>query len=202
MTSESGLFEAHPMPDPRLDKLAQVLVRYSTRVKPGDLVSIVAPPLAEPLVLALYREVLHAGGHPVVVMAPEACAELLLAHGSTQQLAFVSPLEVREVEAADISIHLLAPQNTRALSQADPRLQAIRGKARRQVMDLFLRRAAEQSLRWVVTQMPCNSSAQDAGMSLAEYEDFVFGAGMLRQADPAAAWQSLSERQVRLAEFL
>jgi aminopeptidase len=185
-----------------LDKLAEVLVRYSTEVRPGDLVSLIGPPLAEPLIVALYREVLRAGGHPVVLMSPEACAELLYRHGSAEQLAFLNPLERREVEAVDVAIHVAATANTRALSNIDPEKQAVRNRARQPLLDLFLRRAADRSLRWVVAQLPCQAAAQDADMSLADYEDFVFTAGLLRQDDPLAAWRCLSERQARLAAFL
>jgi aminopeptidase len=69
-------------------------------------------------------------------------------------------------------------------------------------MEIFLRRAAEQSLRWVATQLPCQAAAQEAEMSLGDYEDFVFGAGMLDCPDPAAAWRSLSERQTEVVNFL
>jgi aminopeptidase len=188
--------------DPRLDKLANVLVSYSVAVRRGELVSLAGPPLAEPLILALYREILRAGGNPVVVLVPAACAELLYQHGSPEQLAFVNPLELREVETVDVTIHVLATENTRALTRVDPAKQAHRSKARRPLLDLFLRRAANKSLRWVVTQFPCQAAAQDADMSLAEYEEFVFAGGMLDRADPAAAWRALSERQARLVNFL
>jgi aminopeptidase len=188
--------------DPRIDQLAQVLVRYSTAVRPGQVISLVGPPPAEALIVALYREVLHAGGHPVVVMSPEACTEMLYRHASPEQLAFVNPLEAREVEAVDVTIHVLAPENTRALTGTDPAQQAVHKMARRPLMDQFLRRAAEKSLRWVVTQFPCHASAQDADMSLADYEDFVFQAGLLHRPDPEAAWRRLSEQQARLADFL
>ena len=69
-------------------------------------------------------------------------------------------------------------------------------------MDLFMRRFMEKSLRWVVTQFPCQAEAQEAEMSLAEYEEFVFQSGMLDQDDPAAAWRQLSESQERLVTFL
>lgn len=190
------------MSDPRLDRLASVLVRYSTGVKPGDLVAITSPPLAEAAVLAVYREVLEAGGHPLVNMVPESCAELLLKHGSAGQLEFVNPLEQRQVELVNVSIHLLAPENTRALTQAEPSRQALRGKARRQVMDRFLSRAADKSLRWVVAQLPCQASAQDAEMSLSEYADFVYRAGFLHEANPTLCWKQLSEQQARLADVL
>jgi aminopeptidase len=190
------------MRDPRLDKLAAVLVRYSTQVQPGQLVSLVGPPLAEPLVVALYREVLLAGGHPLVLMAPEACTEMLYRHGSSEQIAYLNPFELREVEAVDVAIHLLAPENTHALTNLDASRPARRSRARWPIMELFLRRAAEKSLRWVATQFPCQAAAQDASMSLTEYEEFVFGAGMLDRDVPELAWQALSERQARLVDFL
>ena len=190
------------MQDPRIDTLARVLVHYSVAVRAGNLVSIVGPPLTEPLALALYREVLHAGGHPVVVMTPEQCTEELYRHASGEQLAFVNPLDLHEVTLVDCTIHLSATLNGRALTGVPPDRQALRSQARKTIMDLFLRRAAEGSMRWVYTQYPCQAAAQDAEMSLTEYEDFVFGAGMLQEPDPAAAWQSLSQRQARVADRL
>src|SRR5947209_13266482 len=123
------------MSDPRLDKLAEVLVRYSTGVRRGELVSLHGSILAEPLIIPLYREVLRAGGHPTVTMAPEACARILLREGSSEQLSFLNPLDLREVEAVDVAIHVLATENTRALTNMDPSRQALRSKARRPVMD-------------------------------------------------------------------
>jgi aminopeptidase len=190
------------MREPRLDRLANVLVRYSSSVQPGQLVRLTGPLIAEPLIVALYREVLQAGAHPMVSMSPEACLELLYRHGSPEQLAFLNPLEVREAESVDVSIHVLASENPRALTNADPARQAQRSNARRPLMDLFLHRAAEKSLRWVATSFPCQAAAQDAELSLAEYEEYVFAAGLLDQNDPAAAWQAVSVRQGQLVDFL
>lgn len=190
------------MLDPRLDKLANVLVRYSTCVQPGEMVALVAPPLAEPLVLALYREILQAGGHPLVHMEPEAETELLLKHGNAQQLAQANPFETWMVENCDVGIYLLAPKNTRALTQLDPTRQAQREGGRRRRMTAFLQRAAKGQFRWSVAQMPCQAAAQEAELSLAEYEDFVFRACLLDSADPIGAFYALSERQQRLIDSL
>src|SRR4029079_19110570 len=108
---------------------------------------------------------------------------------------FVSPLEEREVEKVDAIIHALAPLNTRALTGIPPGRQALRSKARGAVMQRFMERAARKELRWVVTQLPCHASAHDSEMSLSEYADFVFGAGLLHLPDPPAAWRELSARQ-------
>jgi aminopeptidase len=135
-------------------------------------------------------------------MAPEACARILLQEGSREQLSFLNPLELREVEAVAVAIHVLASENTRALTNTDPGKQALCAQARRPAMDIFLRRAAEKDLRWVATPMPCQAGAQEAEMALDDYEDFVFGAGMLEHPDPAAAWRTISERQARIVSFL
>jgi aminopeptidase len=39
-------------------------------------------------------------------------------------------------------------------------------------------------------------------MSLTEYEDFVFGAGLLDHPDPIASWKKVSQRQQKLVDFL
>lgn len=193
------------MHDPRIDKLAKVLVTYSVGVRPGDLVRVVGPTVSEPLVLALHREVLRAGGHPHTRLVPEECAELSLRHGSKKQLAYRSPLVMNEVEKINCHIGIWANNNTKALSNAAPAKQAIASKARSKMLDRFLARASSRGknrLRWTGTQFPCHAAAQDAEMSLAEYEDFVFRAGLLHKADPAAAWRKISTRQQRLCDFL
>src|SRR5262245_41669892 len=118
------------MSDPHLDKLAEVLVHYSTGVRRGELGSLHGPVLAEPLILALYRQVLRAGGHPAVHLTSEGCARILLQEGGPEQLSFLNPLDLREVETVDVAIHVLASENTRALSNIDPTRQALRSKAR------------------------------------------------------------------------
>ncbi|MCA9297582.1 MAG: aminopeptidase, partial [Phycisphaerales bacterium] len=66
------------MRDQRLDRLAEVLVEYSTSVRKGDLVDIVADPIAMPLVEAIASRVLAAGGHPIYVARSEALYDLLM----------------------------------------------------------------------------------------------------------------------------
>src|SRR5262245_56504212 len=123
-----------------LDKLAEVLVRYSTEVRPGEVVSLVGPSSAEPLLVALYREVLHAGGQPLVRMSPEACDELLYQHGSAEQLAFLNPLELRELEVADVVIYVLVSLAAPELAQVDPARQALHHRPRLPLLRLFRRR--------------------------------------------------------------
>ena len=52
------------MSDPRVPRLAELLVNYSLDVQPGQQVRIDAATVAAPLVTELYRYVLRAGAHP------------------------------------------------------------------------------------------------------------------------------------------
>ncbi len=190
------------MRDPRLQKLAGVLVNYSVGVKKGQIVRISGPPVSQPLIVALYEKVLEAGGHPAVRMVPEELNEIFLKKASDEQLKFCNPIGLYEYEKLDCSIGIWAEENTKALTNCDPKKIGTTQAARKPLMDLFMKRAAEGSLRWVGTQYPSQACAQDGEMSEAEYEDFVFSAGLIDKPDPVAAWKLVSERQQRLVDFL
>ena len=190
------------MSDPRLDKLAKVLVSYSTAVKAGELVRINGSTVAEPLAVAIYRAVIEAGGHPHVRLVPDECAELKLDLAADEQLLYEDPLELEAVERCDVSIGIWAQDNTKALSGTEPKRQALVSQGRKSYVHRFLQRAADGALRWSGTQFPCQSSAQDAQMSLAAYEQFVYSAGKLDLDDPAAAWRETSEQQQRIVDHL
>ena len=190
------------MRDPRLEKLADVLVNYSVGVKKGDLVRISGPVGAQALVAEIYRKVLVAGGHPAVRMDEEQLTEIFLKHATDEQLQFVDPITKFTTETIDCSIGIWAEQNTKALSNIDPKRIGLQQAARKPILETFMRRAAEGKLRWCGTQFPTQACAQDAEKSLAEYEDFVFSAGHIDKPDPVAVWKQISQSQQRLADYL
>lgn len=190
------------MRDPRHNKLADVLVSYSTRVKPGDLVAIRADPIAMPLVAAVYERVVRAGGHAFWQVASEELDDLFFQHATDEQLRFVSPLLKHQIETIDVRITLWSETNTKRKSRLDPAKLSMASAANAPLMTRFLERAAEEKLRWCGTMYPTNAAAQDAEMSLAQYEEFVFRAGLLHLPDPAAAWKTISERRQRIADWL
>ena len=190
------------MRDPRIDKLAHVLVNYSTAASADDLVLINASPTGLPLATAVFEQVIRVGAHAHVVVKPDECAEILLQEGSDAQLLYEDPVSQFAIENADVVIASWGQLNTKSLSRFDPGKQAKLSQARKKYLDTFLQRASTGAMRWVGTQFPCHASAQDAEMSLAQYEDFVFQAGLLDHEDPAAAWRDISIRQQRLADYL
>ncbi len=190
------------MRDPRLTKLAQVLIHYSLKVKPGHLVRITGPALAAPLITEAYREALASGAHVDTRVAVDGVDEIFYKHAADEQLRFVSPLLLYEVEKIDAHLGIWGDYNTRSLTGVDPKRQAMRREATREVSRRFLERAAKGALRWCGTQFPTHADAQDAEMSLAEYEEFVFGAGLLDHPDPVASWEKVRREQERIVKFL
>ena len=190
------------MRDPRLDRLATLLVQYSAGVKPDDLVRIRSELPGLPLVEAVYEAVLKAGGNPFVQLTTEAMSDAFFRTASAKQLAYVSPIASYTVEQIDVHIGLWAEENTRSATNIPPEKMVLSAQAGKVISKRFLQRAAEGKLRLVGTQYPTQACAQDAEMSLHEYENFVFGAGLLHLDDPVAAWRKLGEAQQRLADFL
>lgn len=185
-----------------VERLARVLVGYSVEVRPGQLILIEAPPAAAPLVRAVYAQVLEAGGFPQSRISLDGAAEALLVRGSDAQLDWVNPARIDDYEQADARIVIEAETNTRALTNVEPVRLARAGKAREPLRNRYLERAAAGELRWSITIFPTNAAAQDAEMSLAEYERFVYGAGRLDADDPVAEWRSFGDEIRRLAAWL
>jgi len=190
------------VPDPRVERLAEVAVSYSTAVRPGDLVIVDSGPAGAPLVREIYRRILAAGGHPLVHISVDATQEALMREGSEAQLGFLSPARVEEIESANVRIVIEADENTRTLAAVEPARQALVKRARKPLGDRLFERSAAGELRWLVTLYPTHAAAQDAGMSLADYEDFVYRAGMLDRDDPVSAWREFGERLDRVAAWL
>ncbi|MEX0745223.1 MAG: aminopeptidase [Phycisphaeraceae bacterium] len=190
------------MRDPHLDKLARVIVEYSTGIKPGQLVRLTGEPIAMPLIEAIYEAIIRAGAHAHVRLAPESLTDLFYEIASDEQLEYVSPLSVQEIETVDASIGLWAETNTKSRSRVDPQRQRTASAARKPIMETFMNRAAKGELKWCGTLYPTLASAQDAEMSLRQYEQFVFAAGHLDKPDPVAEWRKIEARQQKVVDYL
>ena len=77
----------------RLSRMAQILVRYSLDVQPGQLVAVMAGVEAIPLVREVYREILRAGAYPELQLEMDEADEINLKEANNEQLSFVSPLK-------------------------------------------------------------------------------------------------------------
>ena len=190
------------MPDPRVTKLAKVLVHYSTEVQKGQQVIIRTSPIANELTLAVYEEVVKAGAHPFVTNDVPGTQETFYKFASEEQLDYVSPITKMIVETFDVYINLWADYNTRDLSGVDPSRMARSRKAQSANNQVFMKRSAEGTLKWTVTVFPNNAMAQEADMSLRNYENFVYGAGLLDDDDPVSLWRGEGLKQQKLIQWL
>ena len=190
------------MPDPRVAKLAKVLVHYSVALKPGDQVYIRTSPVADELSLAVYTEAVQAGAHPTLMSQVAGAQEAFFKYASDDQLDYVSPISSMMIETFDAYINLRSETNTRELSGVDSSRMSRSHKAQAKINQRFLERASEGKLRWTLTAYPSNALAQEASMSLADYTEFVYGAGMLNEDDPAAFWRKEGEKQQVLIQWL
>jgi len=188
--------------DPRVEKLADLLVNYSVAMRAGDRVLIEGTSLAEPLLKAVYIKVLQAGGHPLMNAAPAGMEELLFRHASDEQLRYIHQPRKLVMETYDVRISIGGDDNTKSLTSVDPARMVLREQAHTELMQTFLRRSAAGELRWTYALFPTNAYAQDAEMSLSEYEDFAYGACMPDMSDPVGYWRRFSARQDKIVAWL
>ena len=190
------------MADPRVETVATILVDYSVQAKPKQLVRISGGAQGAPLILAVYRKVLERGAYPFLRIEPEEVEELFYAYASGAQLDYIPPFTKDMIEQIDASIGIWTDVNTKQLNNSDPAKQSRRAVAMRPLSDRFLERAAKKELRWTGTIHPTQAFAQDAEMSLREFEDFVYDACLVHDADPIGAWKKISKRQKRVVDVL
>jgi aminopeptidase len=188
--------------DSRADALAQILVRYSTRVGKDDVCVIQSTTPAEVLVQAVYEEVLRAGGLPILQVSTEGAQAAFFDLATDTQLDWVPPTSEWIAENADVRIGIMADVNARELSSTDPKKQARVSKARQGLMESTMRRSAAGEHRWALTLFPTHAYASEAGMSLRDYEDFYYAACLATDGEPVTAWERQSEEVKRLSGWI
>jgi len=190
------------MSDPRVANLARALVQYSANVQPKDHVAVSGSPLAAPLITEVYREILRAGAFPYVNVGLEGLAEIFFAEAGDDQLQHVSRVEQMFRGEFDATIGIASASNTRSLSAVDPAKQQLRAKAHRPLMETSMKRGASGELKWVGTLYPTQAYAQDAEMSLTDFEDYVYGATYADTDDAVVEWSKIHDKQQRLVDWL
>ncbi len=159
------------MVDPRLTKLAQVLVNYSLHVKPGEKILITAfSHKALPLAKECYKLCLTKNAFPKIDVNVAELDYFFFTHASQKQLSQKPEIALFLAHWADKFIRIDAELNDRQLASVDPAKIILRTKINEPVRDILLKKP------WILTDFPTHSMAQTAGMSLDELEDFYFSA--------------------------
>jgi aminopeptidase len=193
--------------DIRVQKFAQVLVGHSARIVPGDRVLLEGTTAAEPLLRELYIQILEKGGHPHLMMTlpgtmPFSQDELYMTYANDAQLDFVPTFYKLAYEQFESRVRIHSSTNTHGASNIDTTKSQRRGKAISIITETQFRRGAEGVFKWVTTLFPTDAYAQDANMSLNEYEDFVFGAVHTNEEDPIKFWRGVEKKQQGAVDFM
>ena len=188
--------------DPHIARMANVLVEYSLGVQPGWVVTIDSTTAALPLVRAAYMEVLRAHAHPYVLLDAPGLKSSLLLSGNDEQLQHENPYKRLMVERSDAILTISAEENTRQFNNIDPARQGLLSKGQREIGAIRMQRILE-GRPGCLTLFPTEAYAQDAEMSLDEFQDFVFHACLLdTDEDPAERWREVSRQQQRIVDWL
>ena len=191
------------MRDPRVERLADLLTGYSLGVGAGQTLRIDGEESTLPLAAALYRSGLRRGALPYLNVVPAGLDEILLAEGNEDQLAFISEGEQVQTEEIDSWAVIWSSSNTRALTRVDPERRRTHLAAHYRLVNRRWQRISAGELAFCGTLFPTQAHAQDAEMSLAQYEDFVYGACHVDgDGDPIAHWQSVSAELTSRADQL
>jgi aminopeptidase len=174
--------------DPRIRKHAEIVLDHSTKVEAGDDVLIIAPPVAEDLVVALHDACGERGARPQWVGHSDRARRAYLRAADAE--GFETPAhELAGMEAADAVVVVRGDLNTRETSDVDPETTAAFSKAYKPVQEERLGK------QWVGTQFPAPGNAQEAEMSTVAYEDFVYNA-------VDKDWEAQREHQERMVDLL
>ncbi len=190
------------MMDVRLKRLADVLVNYSTCVQPGEWVGILGDVVALPALRAVYEAVLRAGGNPMLLLSDDYMMRMFLREANDDQINWLDPSQTLYYEQGDVYIRIGGGSNTRSMSSIDPRRVQQVQAARRSWLNTRLSRAAEGKFKWVGAWYPNEASAQEANMSLEEYEDFVYGAMFADREDAVDEWRKVAAMQEQKIQWL
>ena len=190
------------MKDERLEKLAKLLVGYSTEVKEGDFVYVRCDEVALPWTKEVVKAAVRAGAHVETVLTSDEIQEIVLKNSTEEQLEKENELQKAMMAKVDVWLTAWGSRNLKYASSVPSEniKSAARGAA--SWRKIYTERTGEGSMRWCGTQFPTFADAQEAGMSLEDYENFVYGAGLLDKDDPVAEWKRISEEQERWVRYL
>ncbi|WP_186430521.1 aminopeptidase [Clostridium sp. BSD9I1] len=190
------------MRDIRLNKLAKLLVNYSTEVKPGDFVLVQCDDVATPWMVEVVKEAVKAGAHVETLIDSQEAKYIKLKHASNEQLLEENYIQKCAIEKADVWLTAWGSQNTKANSNIPSEKIKYSSKGASSWRRIYSERCGDGTLRWCGTQFPTHADAQEASMNIFEYEDFVYGAGLLDYDDPVAEWKKISRDQERWVKYL
>jgi aminopeptidase len=177
-------------------RMADLLVGYCLEVDKNEEVLVRSTTEAAPLLLELQRAILARGAWPLLRVEVDGQVRGYYEHAEGLQLDDISDIMLREVKNADKHLSIQAPHDTHALAGIDPEKITRTMRARQPAQKAAMRST------WCSTLWPTPALAQQAGMTLEAFSEFVAGAMFLNGPEPVKAWALLRRFQEKLIEQL
>ncbi len=177
-----------PAVDARIEAYARLLVDC-IRPQPGWQVLVRAQPLGRPLVEEVSRELGRRGARSLVRLRFDGLGSTFIREAPLELIGALAPIELHEIETADAYVAIVAPENTREGTDIPAERLGLRQQALRAPHEPFLSGAKP----WVGCYYPTEAVAQDAGLPLAAFADFLYGAVLVD-------WDALRRDMERIAE--
>lgn len=155
--------------DPRYDKLAEVLVKHSTALKPGEKVLIEVSDVPDAMVIALIRAARRAKALPFVQLQHGRVAREMAIGAVKDQIAVAAEIEMARMKKMDAFIAIRGSDNSTEMSDVPPEKMKMIAATMRPVMNHRINKT-----RWVVLRWPSASMAQLAQMSTEAFEEYFF----------------------------
>ncbi|MEF8852891.1 MAG: aminopeptidase [Haloarculaceae archaeon] len=175
--------------DPRIEDHARIITEHSVDLGAGDEVLVVAPPVAEDLVVALRERVGERGAHAITFSRSARARRAFMRAMDPDDYETPPDALMALAEEVDVAIIVRASRNTHETGDVAPEKNA----AYAQVMQPFRDEIIDE--RWVGTQHPAPGNAQDAEMSTEAYADFVYDA-------VTKDWEAQERFQAQMVELL
>ncbi len=188
--------------DTRLSKYAELLVQYCLDLQPGDRLFVKTTTLAEPLVREVYRHALRAGATVDTELEFRDMQQIFLQEAGEKQLQRPPLVYQTAMEQYEAYLHIMAPFQLRDDFEADPEKLAVRQAAMQPLHKAYTERTATRELKRNLCLFPTPASAQGAGMSLEDYETFVYAACNLDDPNPIESWLKVRKRQQSIVDYL
>jgi len=161
------------MKDVRCEKLASVLLNHSLKVKAGENLVIRSNYNGKPLVDEVYKQAIKAGLNVFTHIMMSEQIKFFMENATQKQLENANKFLEGVYAQADAFVVIEAPDNVKNLAQVDPQRNMLHNKAVSPLVKLITDK------RWVMTNFPTNAFAQEADMSLEEYEDMLYDATLV-----------------------
>lgn len=176
------------MVDPRIKEHARILVDYSTKVQAGEMVYIISDLDAHPLAVEVVKQIAERGASTLTIMDSSELSRGYMDAATDEALDLFPKHQMEAIRASDVLIRLRSPANTRTFAGLDPKRLMRRQKTTKPISEEVLTK------RWCLTIHPNQALAQEAKMSLTDYQNFVYGATLLDWEKEAKLMRKLRDK--------